>query len=204
MERWLAIAGCVAMALAVSPVQVSAQDFERPGIYLSGSWSHLGEQFGDDLNDEIEAALELDNPRLSVGDSDVWSATLGVRLGSRVAIELVGESYDDLPIDLTLGGTKFSGDLELWSGMVMGKLFLFPGRIQPYVIAGAGYLQGRLEFGDIDETGHAALGRAGAGVDVYLTPNLAVGVQAAYSRALGSDFEDLAFFTAGTSLMLRF
>jgi len=204
MRRSLAIAGWTAVAWFVSPFVALAQDFERPGIYVSGSWAHLGEQFGDDLNDEIEAALALDSPRLSVGDSDVWSGTLGVRLGSRLAIELVGERFDDLPIDLTVRGTTLSGDLELRSGMLMGKFFLFPGRVQPYLMAGAGYLQGRVEFGDIDETGHVGLGRAGAGVDVYLTPNLAVGLQAAYSRALGSDFEDLAFFTAGTSLMLRF
>ena len=204
MSRWISLTGVMAAVALLLPAATQAQEYERPGLYIAGSWSHLGEQFGNDLNDEIDAALALDNPRLSVGDSDVWSATLGVRFGPRLAVELVGERYDDLPIDLQVGTTRLSGDLELWSAMLMGKVFLFPGRVQPYLTAGAGYLQGRAEFGNIDETGHLGLGRAGAGVDVYLSRNLVVGVQAAYSRGLGSDFEDLAFFTAGTSVMLRF
>ena len=204
--RYLYVGGIALLAVLVAgPGRVAAQDFERPGLYLSGGWSRLGEQFGDELNDELENALEFDDADLSAGNTDVFSAAIGARLSPRFAIELVGERYEDLPIRLSFGGVTVSGDAKLTSAMLMGKLYLRTGRVQPYVMAGAGYLRGELDFGPIDETGHAAFGRAGLGVETYLSENLAVAVQGAYSRGLGSDeLDEIAFFTVGASLMIRF
>ena len=199
----LAAAG-LALALLCLAAPARAQDFERSGVYLGGGAFWLGEQFGDELNSELEEALDLDDADLRVSDSRGASATLGVRLGSRFALELVGERYDDLDFDLRLDGVDTDGELELWTAMLMGKVFLFTGRIQPYLTLGAGYARGEAEAGDLDEVGHAALARGGLGVDLYVNEHVVFGVQSAYSRGISEDLEDLAYFTVGGSLMLRF
>jgi len=198
------VATGLALSLVCLAAPARAQDFERSGLYLGGGGFWLGEQFGDELNSELEDALELDDADLEVSDSRGASATLGLRLGSRFALELVGERYEDLDIDLVQDGGVTSGDLELWTAMLMGKVFLLTGRLQPYLMAGAGYAHGRAEADGIDEVGHAALGRAGLGVDLYLNESWVFGVQGAYSRALSDDLEDLAYFTVGGTLTLRF
>lgn len=191
------------------PGGVRAQDFERPGVYLSGSWSLIGEQFGDDLNDELEEAFEFDSASLSTDHDDVYSGAIGLRFNPRFALELVGENYDDLSSEetgVTIDGLS-SGDLELWSVMLMGKLYMLTERFQPYLMAGAGYIRGELESGPLDETADSALGRVGLGVETYLNENLAVGVFGAYSRVIGDDEfdnDELAFFNVGASLMVRF
>ena len=194
----------LALAFLCSSAPAGAQDFERGGVYVGGSAFWLGEQFGDELNRELEDALDFDDADLRVSDSRGAAATLGVRIGSRVGLELVGERYDDLDFDLNVDGVDNSGELELTTAMLMGKVFLLTGRIQPYLTLGAGYARGRAEVGDIDEVGHAALGRAGLGVELYLNRHWVFGVQGAYSRGLSEDLEDLAYFTAGGSLMFRF
>jgi opacity protein-like surface antigen len=199
----LGVMGLLGLLCAAAPA-LAQDDYERSGVYVGGSGFWLGEQFGDDLNGELEEALELDDADLSVGDSRGAAGILGVRMGSRFALELVGERYDDLDFDLVQDGIATSGDLELWTAMLMGKVFLFTGRIQPYLMAGAGYARGEADAGDIDEVGHAALGRAGLGVDLYLNEHWVFGVQGAYSRGLGNDLEDLAYFTAGGSITFRF
>jgi opacity protein-like surface antigen len=205
MARSLFLACLVLLAAVAGAAPARAQgDFGRPGIYIGGSWFRLGEQFGDELDDELDEALDLDSPRLSVGDTDGLAAILGVRLGERFALELVGERYEDLDIDLSVAGLTASGDLELYAGMVQGKLYLLTGFIQPYLMVGGGYLRGRIDFAGADEVGHAALGRAGAGIELYLARNWAFNVQAAYSRGISSDFDDLKFFTVGGSVILRF
>jgi opacity protein-like surface antigen len=204
MYRLLGLGVIMTITIAGTPMYASAQDYERPGLYIGGGWSRLGEQFGDELNDEIESALDFDDADLSASDTDIYAGVIGVRFGSRFALELVGELYEDLPIDLSEAGIIRSGDVDLSSGMLMGKLYLLTGRIQPYIMAGAGYLRGEIDFGDVDETEYAPLGRAGVGVETYLTPNLVVALQAAYSESLDSDLDELAFFNVGGSLMIRF
>jgi opacity protein-like surface antigen len=204
MYRLFILSAVTTLCVVGTPMYAGAQDFERPGLYIGGGWSRLGEQFGDDLNDEIESALEFDDADLSASDTDIYAGVIGVRVNSRLAFELVGEYYEDIPIDLSEAGIVQSGDVELMSGMLMGKLYLLTGRLQPYLMAGAGYLRAEIDFGDVDETADAPLGRAGVGIETYLTPNLALAVQAAYSRSLDSDLDELAFFNVGGSLMIRF
>lgn len=176
-------------------------------VGVSGFW--LGEQFGDELDSEVEEALELDDADLSVSDSRGAAAVLGLRLGSRVALELVGERYDDLDLDLDVAGERTEGELEVWTAMLMGKVFLGTGRLQPYLMVGAGYVRGEVDVDDFDgedveEVGHAALGRAGAGIDLYLNEHWVLGVQGAYSRGISSDLDELRYFTVGGSVLFRF
>src|SRR5262245_23958797 len=112
MTRSIVLACLVLLAAAAGAAPARAQsDFGRPGIFIGGSCCRLGEQFGDDLDDEIENALALDDPRLSVSDTDGVAAILGARLGANFALELVGERYQDLDIDLNVAGLTASGDL---------------------------------------------------------------------------------------------
>jgi opacity protein-like surface antigen len=190
------------MTAASGPAQ--AQDFDRSGVYFGGSWFRVGEQFGAELDSEIENALDLTNADLSVSDSSGVAAVLGVRAGSRFALELVGERYNDLDVDLSAAGVTSAGDIEIRTGLLMGKLYLFTGPIQPYLMAGAGYLQGRVNLVGQDAVGHTVLGRGGAGIDLYLSRNWVFSVQAAYSRGFAADLDDLAFFTVGGSVLFRF
>src|SRR5688572_19812004 len=100
----------LAFAFLTLPTQARAQDFERPGLYLGGGAFWLGEQFGDELDSEVEEALDFDDADLSVSDSRGASAVLGVRMGSRFALELAAERYDDLDFELTVDGMERDGD----------------------------------------------------------------------------------------------
>jgi hypothetical protein len=143
---------------------------------------------------------------VTASDSD---ASLGIKGGLRVqpniAVELALESLNGF--EVTPPGAQI--DIDFVNVVVQGKVFLLPGRVQPFVFAGFGYVQAELDastpfvpggFSD-DESG--SLFRVGAGADIYVTPGMAVFGEASYNL-LGGDLKDLDHFDLALGLLFRF
>jgi hypothetical protein len=195
--------GCVVALVLCSGARVFAQDenYGRSGLYLGASLYHTSERLDDRLDEEFEDVFPGSD--LDVESVEALGAVLGLRMGSRFSLELIGEQYQDMDIDLDLGLTP-TAELQLRAAMLQGKLYLLTGRIQPYLMAGAGYLDAKLKFAGLSERAAAPLGRGGIGIDVYLTRNLVLQLQGAYSRGIGSELRDIEYFTFGGSAILRF
>ena len=200
-----AIVVCIASVLICSSgASVWAQDenYGRSGVYLGASLYRTSDQFEDELDEEFDDVFPGSD--VDVEAVNGAGALLGLRVGSRFSLELIGERYEDMEIDLSALGLASDAELELWTAMLQAKLYLLTGFIQPYVMAGAGYLDAKVELGGLSEDAAAPLGRAGAGIDIYLTRNLVLALQGAYSRGIGSELRDIDYFTFGGSLLFRF
>ena len=197
----LATTGCASAAFtqekdkewyAGSPT--GREEFDRVGPYIGLSLIKGMEDF------------DTQGSGVTASDSD---ASLGIKGGLRVqpniAVELALESLNGF--EVTPPGGQI--DVDFVNVVVQGKVFLLPGRVQPFVFAGFGYVSAELDastpfvpggFSD-DESG--ALYRVGAGADVYVTPGVAVFGEASYNL-LGGDLKDLDHFDLALGLLFRF
>ncbi len=172
-------------------------DFARPGGYLSlgvgGAHSMFRGQF-EGANDFVSEAL-----------------ILGLRAGARFNKYLAF----DASIDWSAKGfeTNFTDGsrTELVSVTGFGNLKLYPfgGRIQPYAMGGVGLVWGGIDsyapngafVGSIKEIAFA--GRAGGGLDFYLTPHIALSGEVAYIIPT-SVLADLDYLTYMGHVVFRF
>jgi opacity protein-like surface antigen len=200
---WAALA--LAAALVAAPETALAQDeYGRSGLYVGGSWMRAVENFRDDIDEELNEVLPEAATDVDVDDFQSYGGVLGLRSSPHWSVELVGERYRELSIDVISGGDAVSADLELRAAMLMTKFFILTGPVQPYLMAGVGLIEARAESGGLSDRGRSGMGRLGLGFDMYLTPNVVLGLQASYSRAATSDFDDISFFSAGGNALLRF
>ena len=94
------------------------------------------------------------------------------------------------------------------TGFANGKLYPFGGRIQPYALGGAGFLWGVLNCSGgsgtiICDEDIVFAGRAGGGLDVYITPSIALSGEVAYVIPTGY-FSDLDFLSYTGHVVFRF
>ncbi|HEU4395066.1 MAG TPA: porin family protein [Planctomycetota bacterium] len=169
-------------------------DLDRVGPYIGLSLIQGMEDF-----DTQGSAIDTE-------DSDVG---LGIKGGLRVqpnlAVELAIESLGGF--EVTPPGAEI--DIDFVNIVVQGKFFMLQGPVQPYILAGFGYVQAELDastpfvpggFSD-DESG--SLFRVGGGADVYVTPAMAVFGEVHYNL-LGGDLKDLDHFDIALGLLFRF
>lgn len=83
-------------------------------------------------------------------------------------------------------------------GTINGKFFFSSGRVQPYAIVGAGAMNVTIE-GDFGSNSGTDWGfRFGAGIDLYTTEDISIGLEARYNWGVGDVWElDSATFGAG-------
>lgn len=173
-----------------------ADDFARPGGYLSLVVGGASQMFKGDY----EGISALD-PSMAV--------ILGLRGGRRINKLLAF----DVSADWSVKGFEVSSGadtLEARSVTGFGNLKIYPfgGRIQPYAMGGVGFLWGVLNcsgggFTSQCDEGIEFAGRAGGGLDVYLTPNIALGAEVAYVIPTGY-FKDLDYLQYTGNLIFRF
>jgi opacity protein-like surface antigen len=211
VKRLVVCAAALVICGAATQASGQDEDFGRSGFYLGGSLYRASDRFEDEVEDELDDVLGSGD--VEVDSVNAVGAVLGLRLGSRFALELIGERYRESEIDLSELGVTAPLELRLWTAMLQGKLYLFTGRLQPYLMAGVGVLRGETEVSGagLDEDAVAPLGRLGAGIEIYLTRSLVVNLQGAYSRGFGADLgsfgselDELGFYTFGGSVILRF
>jgi hypothetical protein len=173
------------------------EGYARRGPYLGAIGSVAYENFQGEIEDLL--------PGIDVDVQNSWglNGSLGYRLHPRLALEAQGEWYSEYNIDL-LGVEAAS--FEGWSVTGLGKIYLYTGRVQPYALAGGGYLD--VELSDklglgLSEKQSGTVVKWGGGIDVYATHGIVVSLEGVYSLPLGN-VKDLDFWTLGMGLKYRF
>ena len=198
------------LALCIASLLVStaafAQDEEEEekmwnenGIYLQLAGSYAFEQFGDNIAGNSSWGL---------------NARAGLRASSWLAIE--GE-YEWLS-GMDPYGISQTSD---WAATVNLRVYpltnlILNGRIQPFALIGVGLSSFR-SLGDCrtfvpgtgcvarrDARNYGFASRWGAGVDGYITENIALTIGASYLWSAGTPVEDLNYISLSWGVMYRF
>ena len=178
-------------------------DFGRPGGYLS-----VG----------AAGATQMFTGAYDFGSLDVSQAIIiGIRGGGRlnrvVAIDF-SLDYSVRGFEVEIPGVT-TAEARSLTGFGNLKLYPLAGRVQPYVLGGAGFLLGALDCttssgatvscsgsGFYDQE-FVFAGRAGGGLDIYLTRILALSAEVAYVIPTGS-LSDLNYLQYGGYVTFRF
>ena len=165
--------------------------YDRTGFYVGVAVAYAPEDFHSDL--------EADGSR-------GVSARAGYRVHSHVALE----GRFDLLEAFDVEGSLAYGEVEPWAATGGVRVFVLPGRIQPYVGLGMGLVSARIRGHPNDplepnfsqrETEFAF--RVAGGLDFYLTPHVLLNLDAAYLGADG-ELSDFSFATLGGGVEFRF
>ncbi|MCH2172010.1 porin family protein [Myxococcota bacterium] len=181
-----AFGGLIALLVTlIFATSASAQtEYSRPGTYLQVAGSYAICNWSRTNNSSENCSDYFDN---SLG----FNARGGYRFNRWIALEGQIEwqaGYDSTPklnlppAAVAAGITSLS--LDSLSYTINAKLYPTEGRIQPYALAGIGgeniWFSTNLSESD---SYTSFVGRFGAGVDVYLTPNLALNGEFSYVAA---------------------
>ncbi len=210
---------------------VDDDPFDRPGFYAGISGVYTYNFFDKGIEDFLEDELG-EQGSVDIEDSAGLNARIGYRAASWFAAEIQYEwiaTYDvEVSGDVGPGGSTISGKLYDIDGhtLTFNTKWIVPfWRIQPYLLVGAGYsfydvgrgpLAAPLEAADDDieiEGGKqgAFAGRAGLGLDLYLTNQIVLTTEAT-AMVTTEDFEtpsegaidDLYYLSFGAGLQYRF
>jgi opacity protein-like surface antigen len=174
-------------------------DYTRPGPYLG-----LGASGGLEKFNGGEGS--------AFGDSVGFTFRGGYRLTRNFAVEGLYEYMDDFGFSTTtFRGTRIHDDIHTHNFSLMGKAILPLGdtdQIQPYLSGGVGFVNAN-NTGEIrgeEVAGNSATefaGRVGAGIDLMVTPELAVTVDGGYVLPTGN-LSDLNYISYGMGLRYAF
>jgi len=207
----------------------AASRYARSGVYLGLSGA-IGVSTVLDNHIEVTDFRSAQNQRGRRPFSIDPSVGLGVRAGYRMHSHLAVEAhfewmkefniaFDDA--DRTQPNVSSElGEIETWTATGNLKAYLLTGAIQPYALLGAGLMRfdsvntaqrtplgtpGRriftLNISDRDGLGFAA--RLGAGVEMYVTKDVAIVVGASYVLPAG-DAEKFDYVSTEAGLQIRF
>ncbi len=176
----------------------------RSGIYFGAGGLHAIEDFdANQLNFDSAAGFNL---------------RLGYRFHPYFAVEAMGErvdAFDLTSVDFFGGGfggnfDEFKFETNTWTGTLNGKIFASTGRIQPYALAGIGFMQAQLKekssfFTNNFSTNFFGLTfRYGAGMDAYLTENWVGSIEFSYVHPITSEIDGLNYLSLGGGIQYRF
>jgi opacity protein-like surface antigen len=230
----LLILALPAIALAVeAPIEEDEDPFDRPGFYVGVGGSYQYNVFQDRIEDVIQDELEgtlLENVDFDIDDSGGVNALVGYRVWSWFALELEYEWIDEYDIK---GKTNIPGtSARLYSieghTITANTKWIVPfWRIQPYLLLGGGVAISEVDRGsvfddpilgpildsagvDVDSGTHTnAAGRAGLGIDLYITEHILVNAEATavlttLSKPDIGDIDDLNYLSFAAGLQYRF
>lgn len=116
------------------------------------------------------------------GDSGYVNARVGYRFLDFLAVEAMGEFMPDFD---GANGHYNNAHTSIWSGYLNAKLYptaRLTGLVQPYLLAGTGWMWGDTNK-TADDNGFAA--RFGGGIDFFLTEHVILTTDAAYLHPTG-------------------
>lgn len=204
-------AACAFMAIAlvcVSSLARAQEDYSRVGCYLGLAGTVAFLRSAEDLLERTTGLSADVNESLGLharaGCRGMWG-------GAEVHFEWLegfdGE-VDGVDIDQA-DGWALTLDVKLYPlAGLEGRLPALARRFQPFATVGAGYLTLDAFDGESD-----FVGRFGGGLDVYVTRNIVINVDATYvlpaSDSLCGEFpscegDDLAYLSVGWGLLYRF
>jgi opacity protein-like surface antigen len=174
-----------------APALAQDDDYARSGVYLgvnmTGTWYN---EMPDDLEEFLDS-VPPPQPFIRVHVED--PVGVGGRVGYRFHPHLAGEvefrwssnadvQFEDADVTLDI----FEFETITLTGNAKG--YLLTGRIQPFFLAGAGFMRVNqkehvVSVGNRKEEAFAA--RFGAGIDFYFTPNIVGIVEGGYVLATG-------------------
>lgn len=185
----------MALLFLLAPLSAAARPdaFDRPGGYISLLGVYQHNVFESKLEDLLQDAASPIAVSLSIEDSGGLGGVLGYRLASFFAVELQYEWLDEYKIEGSVAGLPTSSiySIDAHNLTANAKLILPIWRIQPYLSVGVGFASWEVDRGplaagvealdpDVSIDGGQQLefaGRAGLGLDLYLTPNLVLNAQ---------------------------
>lgn len=188
--------GAIGAFLLLTAPASSQEDsgYSRSGVYLGanvigGSYVRI---------DQLDDGLDVDEvPGFSVYG--------GYRANPVLALEVQFEMLTKGDVDIN--GASKNGDLETWALTGNMKVFLWPERFQPYVLAGLGAM--KIDFEDssvdgVDQADTDFVFRFGAGLDFYITEHIVASLGANYLFPVGSDLDDFDYVSYGGGIQYRF
>lgn len=195
--RLLALGILLGLALA-SPAQ--AQDFARGGGYVVAGGSYMLEQFTDtgrfDFKDSWGLNLRLGYRYLPWLSSELeWEFISG--------FDIKGQALDGTPVN------EFGLKIDGGNVTVNTKAYLMPGRIQPYVLVGIGFLYASVtnfpfQLSWLRNADGAAFSvRGGAGLNVYLNDQWGLTAGVSYVLPVG-DLDNLRYISTDAGIEYRF
>jgi opacity protein-like surface antigen len=163
-------------------------DYHRAGPYLglAGTWGV--EKFDDSNNIDTEDSIGI-------------NARAGYRMLGWLSLEAQGEYLFDFDIKNKNNTTR--ADLSMWLLGGNVRLNLPTDLIQPYLLAGAGYM-GTDSSGDVNDTEHGGFARVGGGVEFYPWEHIAIDVGLTGVLPFTSDVNDLDFISIHWGALYRF
>jgi opacity protein-like surface antigen len=224
-----------ALLLFALPVQADDKDddegFGNTGPYIGFSGVYTHNFFDAQVDDALEQFL---GEKVDVAIDDSWglNARLGYRLTSWFAIEAQYEYIDDFDVkarvpsgqinNIPVPGIDKNQKLFTVEGHTLtGNMrFIAPlWRTQPYVLLGAGYSLyesdvtqvGRLLINDGGGKQSGFAGRAGGGIDLYITKNIIANSEVSvlfttqdFSNRDTGNIDDLWYVSIGAGLKYQF
>lgn len=195
--------------------------YDAPGFYVGASGLYTHNFFDAQVSDAIEDEFGGD---VDVAIEDSWgvNARLGYRVASWFAIEAQYEYVNEFDVEAKIEGL----------GIPKQKIFTIEGhtltgnarfivpvwRVQPYMLVGAGY---SLYESDVESEAKPFIGnggkqdgfagRAGGGLDFYLTPHIVLNAEVTglvttqdFSKPDAGQIDELWYISAGGGLRYQF
>jgi len=193
--------------LLSAPAQAADDEllYAQRGIYLGAGGNFMLMTRKSDIAGDVEKSLG-DTPGLQsdVDDSFGMNARLGYRLNPKLAVETQFEWASNIEVDSRLNGVASTEKIALMVLTGNAKYFLLTGRIQPYLVAGAGWGRSRVKpaTGGSREREDGWAARGGAGVNLYGNRDVAFNLETTYVYPAGGQIKNLDnfSFTAGLTL----
>jgi opacity protein-like surface antigen len=178
------------LGLGLASAAAAADDFDRKGLYFQGGGTGAFEEFESSSTRDI-------NSDSTVG----FNARGGYRFHRNFSTELEFEWLDEFDGRLTdsLGNTS-DLSIDAWLITANAKMYIFPKRIQPFAELGIGLLDA--DGWDNDGEQQSFVMRAGGGIDIYATRNLAFTMDATYVMPT-ADLDDMPFVSLSWGILFR-
>jgi opacity protein-like surface antigen len=222
MRSRRALAGSLSMAILLvialaAPVWAQDDDedpfaglYGKSSFYLIAMGNYMIPTQTSDIEHTANRRLDaLFGPGTTTDVNNSWglNGRAGYRAFERFAVETQFEWLNDIELDHRLGTLmKQNTEISMLALTANAKGYLAgTGRVQPYLLAGAGWGRATTNPGGAGAKSRddGFLYRFGAGVELYGKPDIALTLEASYVIPTGN-IDDLQYVSIGGGLMLRF
>jgi len=193
------------------PVRARDDDYARNGAYIgvnmAGAWYTDVHDDVKDLVDGLAPVNPWSGTRVDVEYPLGLGARAGYRFHPRLAGELEFQWFSKAKVELDDDQSTVNA-IKIETLTLMGNVkgYLFTGRVQPFVLAGVGFMHlngnDKLSLG-VETSGDEFAARFGGGVDLYVNRNFVVVVEGGYVLPTG-DLDNLNQVIWSVGLQYRF